>query len=761
MEKNLMKHTASKIILFLGGLGLFATVWAGPVVETARLRVELRDDLNGFVAITDKQTGRNYAAAEAKPGGLYRLQIGREETDSAITSVEAGQRSVIKLSNGVALQFEHTGRTPLKVTLRAEVAADGNALQWHCRVQNGGKEAITAVEFPCVNCTAQLGETSEDDAVVYPLHEGVLLAAPARNIKNGAGCSNTYPGQMSAQFMYLFDPAGGFYCAALDGNGYTKSLNLKHVGKTLLLEFTHYLPDGVTPDLEIPYTITWACGGGRWEDGAEIYRTWAIQQPWCSKKITERNIPAWLKQANVFLNFTVSRFTNAVAADQLFAHYHEFFQTPVVACGFGWEKYGAWIGPDFFPPVNGEAYYVDLAHRLAQRGDHAQVFTSGFRWGVRKPVSERKTVPRRYTRYDGTDKFTKEGKAAAACDASGKPIFKQPAWADNFTLCAGSVQARNILARCFEHIYSWGVAGVDLDQNIGGEVSECFNPEHGHPSGRGVWQSQAMTQFLTTVQQQSKAMNPDSFIGVEEPCETHLQLIDLYHGRAFTDTRWPAAGPGAVSIPLYIYLYHEYQPGYAGWIDPGFSPFGGEKYGLGRAFIFGLLPGVRITAGDGLFDLARTPLSDELKILRNITRLLATNTDSLLLGRMLATPVIKDAPPLLPPVHSLQGQTRRGDTGAVQKRTGLPVHWPVVQATAWQPAKGSGICYALANLSDQTQHIKLGLVGKTGATVSLLRHGYSLDQETSSQSTVHRPFDLPLDLKPWEVLVVKQNDSLK
>ena len=748
-----------KVILFSGGLGWLVTASAGPVVETARLRVELRDDLNGFIAITDKQTGRNYASAETNALGLYRLHV--EQTPvlgSDITSLDAMRRNVTKLPNGLELQFEHGERVPLKVVLRATIAADGAAIQWTCRVQNNGKEPVTAVEFPRVNCTVQLGDSAGDDGIVYPLHEGVLLAAPAWKMADRGGCDNIYPGQLSAQFLYFFDPAGGFYCAAQDGEGHTKTISVKRMGKSLLLGITHHAPRVATANLEIPYPIVWACGGGRWEDGAEIYRAWAERQPWCAQKLVARSVPAWLKRANVFLNFTVTQFTNAAAADQMFARYHEFFQTPVVACGFGWEKYGTWIGPDFFPPVNGEDYYVDLAKRLAQRGDHAQVFTSGFRWGVRKPVSENVKQPRKYTNYDGMEKFRKEGQAATACDASGKLIFKQPAWADNYTLCTGSEQACKILAECFEHVYRWGVAGVDLDQNIGGEVSECFNREHGHPLGRGVWQYQAMRQFLEGIQQRGKAMNPESFVGVEEPCEAYLQLIDVYHGRIFADTRWPVSGPGAVAIPLYLYLYHEYQPGYAGWIDTGFSPFGLEKYGLGRAFIFGMLPGVRVTKGGGLFDLNRTPISDELKILRNMTRLLAANQDALLLGRMLPAPIIKGVPDLVPPASGMRGETRRGDTGAAQKRGTLPVRWPVVQATAWQSVDGKGICYALANLSEQSQQVALGLLGRAGASVALKRKGYALDGETSMQTVVKLPLELPLELKPWEVLVVRQDD---
>jgi len=738
-----------------------SAVAAGPSIESARLRVELRDDLNGFTAITNKQSGRNFAAADAKPAGLYRLHLGRKPgTAGEITSLHADRRSSRTLAHGFELRFEHAGSAPLKVILRAMVGADGSSIRWKCQMQNSSKEAVTLIEFPRANCTVQLGASADDDGVVYPNLEGALLTNPSKNMTERGGVAGIYPGPVSAQFMYFFDPASGFYCAALDSQCHTKTLNLKRSGNALLLGFGHCAPDEPAANLEIPYEIMWACGGGRWEDGAELYRSWAERQPWCAKKLVDRDIPAWLKRANVFLNFVVTTaMADPKAADRLFSEYHEFFQVPVVACAFGWEKFGPWIGPDFFPPVNSESYYRELTRLLAQRGDHMQVYTSGFRWGVKKTIRERTDQGRQYTDYDGTAKFMKEGKAASAIDAEGKMIFKQPAWADNYILCTGSEAARSILAECFQCIYGWGVAGVDVDQNLGGEVSECFSKQHGHPAGRGVWQYRVMAEFLTDLRARIRPNYPDSLIGVEEPCEAYAQLIDIYHGRIFTDTRWPVNGPGAVSIPLYVYLYHAYQPGYAGWIDAGFSPFGREKYGLGRAFIFGMLPGVRLTRGGGLFDLERPQISDELKILRNIARLQAFQKDSLILGRMLPAPNVKGSPNLVPLEGSLQRQTRRGDTGAAQKRTGLPIPWPVVQATAWQAVDGKTICYAFANLSDQAHRITLGLIGKDGAAVTLERKGYSLDQEIKAKTTGTLPMDFPLEVQPWEVLVLVQTGS--
>ena len=73
----------------------------------------------------------------------------------------------------------------------------------------------------------------------------------------------------------------------------------------------------------------------------------------------------------MFLNYQVDlegEFYGAAPADEAFRAYREFLGRPIVACAFGWEKHGAWIGPDCFPPRGGTEYYTDLARLLADRG---------------------------------------------------------------------------------------------------------------------------------------------------------------------------------------------------------------------------------------------------------------------------------------------------------------------------------------------------------------------------------------------------------
>ena len=213
------------------------------------------------------------------------------------------------------------------------------------------------------------------------------------------------------------------------------------------------------------------------------------------------------------------------------------------------------------------------------------------------------------------------------------------------TICSvqGALMVGNLSAIAFTQIYDLGIAGVDLDQNLGAGIPHCYDDKHDHPPGTGWWKYQSMYKFLEGVRTQAREKHADSFIGVEEPCEAFIPVIDIVHGRAFTDTVWPAAGPGAVSVPLYLYLYHQYQLHYAGWIDSGFSPWGDVRSGIGRATIFGMQPGVRI--GKAPFQLHDDEPSTELMMLRDAAQITHRCRDYLLLGRMLHDPDIKGSPP--------------------------------------------------------------------------------------------------------------------
>lgn len=724
------------------------------VVESARLKLVLREDLRGVEKLIDKRTGRDYATNAIRSFGLYRLYYGRS-LDKAQESrpSNVASRKVTQLANGVRIQFDQKGPHPALVdcTITANVNEPG--IRFGIDVTNRSSQPLVAIDYPQITCQAKLGADSQDDRLLYPQLEGVLLCNPAENLPMGRSVAKSYPGSACAQFIYFYDPEGGWYSAAEDGRGSTKVPLVRRDRDGLFIAWRHEFPSVPLGRTKLAYDVVWSAAGPSWQDGADIYREWAERNaPWCEKTILAGAAPDWLQQANVFLNYQLDlegEYYGAEEAGTRFQAYRNFFGLPIVACVFGWEKHGAWIGPDYFPPRGGEEYYTDLASRLAERGDHMHLFTSGFRWGVRKtrpaperanePVAASRRQPRLYTDYNGLTDFYNKGKAAAVIGTNGRPIRERPAWADNYLLCAGSEHGQQILGDCFATIFDWGIAGVDLDQNLGAGVPHCFSDAHGHPPGAGEWQYRAMYEFLEAVRLQSRENHPDSFVGVEEPCELYIPVIDIVHGRAFTDNVWPAAGPGAVSVPLYTYLYHEYQLTYAGWIDKRFSPRGDMRLGIGRATLFGMQPGVRI--GKGEFEYREDEPTVELAMLRDAVQLMQRCRDYLLLGRMLHDPVLTGSPAF--------------DSIESQQRPAPPISWPVVQATAWRSSAGH-VCYAVGNLSDTMRKVQLLVQsnGMNSAAVRLTRINATGDRLLRENTAL--PIYVTVTLGPWEICCIEQ-----
>ena len=402
------------------------------VLESSHLKLQMREDLFGIASLTDKRNGRDYCAGEDRAFGLYTLYFGKSFSKAKQSGLsDIVSKKVATIDDGIQLTFEHRGTHPALVDCFITAKPSDPAIRFRIAVTNRSNQGLVAIDYPRLSCPPQLGDRSEDDRLLYPQHEGVLLCDPAQNMKPGAMLAKAYPGSASAQLMYFFDAAGGLYCGVEDIGGGTKTPQITRQSNRLDITWRHEFSSDRLGRAELAYDVVVSAGGPTWQDGADIYRDWAEENaPWCEKTIRASAAPDWLQQVNVFLNYTVEtegEFANAKHVAEWFGLYREFFGVPIVACAFGWEKHGSWIGPDYFPPRGGEGYYRELTRLLAEQSGHMHVFTSGFRWGVRKtdPQTMRalqagdRQQPRRYTNFDGSDRYANRGSGGVAIDGDG------------------------------------------------------------------------------------------------------------------------------------------------------------------------------------------------------------------------------------------------------------------------------------------------------------------------------------------------------
>ncbi len=732
-----MKTYLILTVIFLLTLYFPCSAAAGlqlPNQENKTAVLQINDSPKRIIkSIIDKKSDRQIVSDIES--SLYEISYGnRYDLLRVIKSLDADSITYKQTDSEIELKFWHSKDIKIEVTCKISGVAEDSLLRWSIGIKNLSKEIICTVEYPIISCKNTLGNKSSDDAIVYPIHEGVLLTK--MNEPGPRRISNRYPGIISAQFMYFYDPSGGFYYAAYDGNGYPKDITAHGGVSDITLSQKYILPISYEEQIEMPYEVVTGCFGGRWEDGASVYREWSDKQIWTEKTISQRSTPSWLKEPNLFINDDFfSKNSEVEQADQMIKEYHDFFEVPIVTTVFSWEKHGIWIGPDYFPPNPNKQFYLDLITKLDIRGDHLHFYTSGFRWGVKKPIDESGSEPRVYTDYDGTAMFMEQGKDFAVTDKFGQLVLRKPRWADNYIMCAGSEGARNILDTCYNYIYDLGVAGVDLDQNLGGEVDICYNEFHGHPKGAGLWQTASMKKFLEKIESDNIKRGNKFFQGVEEPSEPYIPYLDVFHGRCFTGTLWPIA----VSIPLYNYLYHQYQIAYAGWIDDWFSPCGYEKYGLGRAFIFGMYPGIRVR---GNMVLIRDNPSAELKMLQGYVGLMKESPEFLLRGRMIGEIKTEGSTPF--------------DESVGTEKDKIPVQWNSVQGICWLSEDGNKTAYALANLSDKVQQIRVKLVNHQESD-TYNYSGYVMGNHLDIKLISHENNWISFSMEPWELAIVKTN----
>jgi hypothetical protein len=682
----------------------------------------------------------------ASPGGgpVFRVALeGAGGRTRVLTARHATQGTARPLDDGWQLTWQGFPERSLivRATLRRS-STGGVAVR--LAIENNTYWPVRSVSFPIVECRLPLSESGKGDAVLFPRHEGVLLREPHLHFtREGMWETERYPGHASAQLLAYYGGGGGAYIAAHDSGGHPKDLRVRRGSDGLELAVVHLCEISAGAEWSQPYDVVVDAFDGDWTAAADLYREWARRQPWCADRIRDRDIAPWLTQGAGFYNYPAQArgqagqalpfFPPAAAADAL-SDLHDRLGAPVVAAPFSWEKQAVWIGPDYFPPRGGAQAWRDLASSLHSRGDRLMVFLSGFRYGLSKPGTD----------IDNSAAFEARGQEMAVRDRQGEVVIDERPWARNALLCPGHAGAREMLLECLRQAYDLGIDVVQLDQDVGGAVADCYAPDHGHPPGPGVWQREAMDAFLADVRREVRLHGRDRALTVEEPCELYIPRLDAYHGRAFTYEHWPATGKGAVSVPLFIYLYHPYLPGYAGWTGGGFDLPGRVELSIGRAFIFGMLVGVRANVW--------SPSRDEqdstaFRMWRDAVHLQRRCAPALLLGDMTSPPRLRGT--------SRQPETRRapghGDAP-------LPLNVESVQATAWRDDDGQ-FWYAIANVEAEPSEVEIRLpVNVPWPAMNVVR---------IDPTGEHRPGDstqagewMPLYLKPFGICCLRISEAL-
>jgi hypothetical protein len=675
----------------------------------------------GLETLIDHRTGRNLIAAP--PGPLYRLTLTRageepiELTSMQADSVEARTDSA-SASQTLTLDYGPHGAHDIRVRCSVRLEAGSPLTRWRIAVRNRTSYGVRAIGYPVALAPAALGDSGDDDVFAWGFMGGNLIRRPGENLARYPGMDvfrSQHPGIMSVQMQAYYDDTAGLYMATYDAGGNVKAFNIARRGDAFDMTIEHNFDERPGLDFDLPYDTVLGVFHGDWYAAADLYKEWAVQQHWCSRKTTERDdIPAWLKEPRPVLfvgqngdherlratlwappsEYPFWRHYPASRAVPLVRGYAERFGTPVVTFIEGWEKIGGPGGPvDIFPPAEGEESFKSAMAECARDGNHAALYLAGFQWCYKRSMRG----------YDGRERFEREGQPLAVLNPAGE-IDHLAFWNNQkeyANLCVGSAATRELYRDNLMNLMDLGGVALQIDQQIGLYTEPCYSQAHGHPPGFGPWMHAAMLNFIREARQACKARNPEATLSYEVPCEVWIQEVDLHMHRPYHIRPYRLE-----AIPLFDYLYHEYALTFGGDTMLGLAH---PEVELIKHALIGTL-GVQnlINIGQPEWHFERLPDFPGLALMRSICQAQRTFARPfLVLGRMLKPAelaVAREAIDLWRPIW-MSNEAEARQLGARD----IPAVWH----SAWEAPDGT-LGYVLINWTGTAQPVRLSLARPGG-----------------------------------------------
>ena len=519
----------------------------------------------------------------------------------------ANDTRTVKLNSSAFLRISVASSTPRRLELHFAgheadewleanatiFAGDDGLVHFRLAASNTGSGwAVQSALYPGMQQPATLSQPG--DELLYPCFEGVKLPNPGHHIGLQTPGRGMYPNGCPVQFGARYGDSAGLYFAAQDGTGQVKGFELSNsMGEWVRMDLTHFTPEVPGAGLELGYdTVVGTFGRGGWRAAAAMYKSWAVQQPWCATKLSERtDVPDVLLSGAPGIISGIQNEQGYSAAEKFgprleklpdfLAEYKAKINTSrLIFVPYGWENRGTWAGINYFPAQPSNESWIEVNRELRKTGDATMFLVSGYWW-----------VTKRAATFDGPAfddsgelaglrrqgsmlvKVGPNGSAIYESDQYNLSVSKQPWRGLSVELCHGHVNATRTLASIAAGCRSLGAEIVSFDQEIGGgQQAPCYDPQHDHPPGYGRYMWTGFEGLLKTVKADAAAAGQKLGLSTEQTSELSIPYMGTYWSRQFAVTSYPLWGFEGVG--LFSYLYHEFVPAMSAALVQGQGPSG-------------------------------------------------------------------------------------------------------------------------------------------------------------------------------------------
>jgi hypothetical protein len=415
------------------------------------------------------------------------------------------------------------------------------------------------VRYPILGLRAPLG-SGDSDAIVLGSTKGGIYRRPW-SYQAGRTVTASQPSNLAAAFACYYHDDVGLLSAMFDSRGYRKTVSLTRTTEGVELSWQHPCLAASPYVLGFDAVLTTFARppSGRpvdWRDGADIYKQWAVRQPWCAKTFFGRDdLPGWLKQGPAMVRFGREWLARPERIERWLKEYWRpnFPGIPLLIAYWGWEKVATWVTPDYFPCYPSDEEFRRLVKLGRELGGHTFLWPSGYHYTLtydRQPDG-------RFS-WDDRARFDAAARSHAICGRDGSVPLRNASWllgGQCATLCAGDPWTIDWFNHTAVEIVRRGAELVQVDQVVGGGFPICYSGAHGHPPGPGPWSTDAFRKQLQTMLAACRKIEPDAVVCFEEPNEWFIQQVGIQDYRDFESLR-TATEPASV----FNYLYHEFLP---------------------------------------------------------------------------------------------------------------------------------------------------------------------------------------------------------
>lgn len=515
------------------------------VLENSKIKIVT--DGKHISSLYDKTRGLEHVSTDyTSASGLFGVSYVDTSTYATIGTVNSGSITNVTVQSSTLTQASFLLENDiLKATVGVKLKDNKPEAEWSVNIElkNPGY-GTSQVDFPRFRTPQQYNGTYK--RFLEPTVEGLW-----RSMQNALAYWRLYPATQTLQAGICYFPEGGFMIWADDTTGQVKSFGYITSGSNCNVAVRHYIPFN-SNKWEMPYNSRMSLTGSEWQDGADIYREWAEKQYWSETYLRDRkDVPDLLHSPPLVIS-TQLNLENQSTLPARLKSWADKFGAPVIYRPLGWEKYGNWVGIDYFPCSIGDAAFTSLNASLKATGITVAGFPEPYHWSrsLTNGTTEQNTALTNYFAQNNGEALCRmkpDGTIYTATNENRNVSF----------LCRGSDFGKSYFQQVARELFDRGVTQMHNDADhmvtLGGP---CHNPDHGHPVPYGSWEKETMDTIFREIIQEAKSRNlTDFFLTRENGYETQNMILNGYQARNFH-----AVSSRRNLIPLYQYIYHDFIP---------------------------------------------------------------------------------------------------------------------------------------------------------------------------------------------------------